>query len=217
MIVLENVTFSYGNGTRVFEGLDFSLMEGERVGICGPNGSGKTTLLHIIVGLLHPQEGEVRVFGKKREREEDFLEVRRKVGFLFQDPDDQLFCPTVEEDVAFGPLNLGMDREEARRVVDSTLDMLGISHLKKRVTYRLSGGEKRIVSLATVLAMRPLACLLDEPTTGLDRDTTDRLIRILREHFETYLIVSHDFSFLKATADRIYTLSEGRLLEGMRM
>ena len=177
----------------------------------GPNGSGKTTLLHLIVGLLRPEEGEVEVFGKRRVEEEDFKEVRQRIGLLFQDPDDQLFSPTVAEDVAFGSLNLGKGREEARRIVKRTLEALGLEGLGERFTHTLSGGEKRLVSLATVLAMEPEVLLLDEPTAGLDEETTERIIEILTSSPLTYVIVTHDRELLRRTTTTLYRLNSGRL------
>lgn len=211
MIDIRGATFSYDRNVSVFEQLDFSLSGGQRVGICGPTGSGKTTMLHIIMGLLRLQEGRLIIFGKERRKEEDFHEVRRKIGFLFQDPDDQLFCPTVKDDVAFGPLNLGLDVGEVEKIVDETLATLELAHLKERITYRLSGGEKRLVSVATVMSMKPAAVLLDEPTAGLDRDTTLHLAGALQKHFTTYLIVSHDMPFLESTVDTLYRMERGRI------
>ncbi|MDH3258354.1 MAG: energy-coupling factor ABC transporter ATP-binding protein [Deltaproteobacteria bacterium] len=211
MIEIRDVTFSYHSGVPILRGLNFSLSHGDRVGICGPNGSGKTTMLQVIMGLLRAHEGELRIFGKQRSKEADFFEVRRKIGFLFQDPDDQLFCPTVKDDVAFGPLNLGLEVDEVEKVVDDTLETLGLEPLRERVIYRLSGGEKRLVSLATVMAMRPEAVLLDEPTAGLDEDTTLRLAGVLREHFKTYMIVSHDRAFLESTVDVLYRMEGGKI------
>ncbi len=211
MIRMQEVTFGYRKGSPVLSDVSFHIEEGDRVGICGPNGSGKTTLLQMMVGLLKAQRGEVVIFGKSRKEEADFLEVRRKVGFVFQDPDDQLFCPTVEDDVAFGPLNLGFTVKEAERIAKRTLEDLGLSHLRDRVTYRLSGGEKRLVSLATVMAMQPRVVLLDEPTAGLDLDTSLLLSRFLREHFSTYLIVSHDREFLQSTVDTVYRMEKGQI------
>jgi cobalt/nickel transport system ATP-binding protein len=211
MIEMHNVTFAYQNGPPVLENLSFRIEEGDRVGIFGPNGSGKTTLLQMIVGLLKAQRGDVVIFGRERKEEADFLEVRRKIGFLFQDPDDQLFCPTVKEDVAFGPLNLGLGVKEVEEIVEGTLTALNLYHLKEKIIFRLSGGEKRLVSLATVMAMKPLVVVLDEPTAGLDQDTTLMLTQVLREHFNTYLIVSHDREFLQATVDRIYRMENGKI------
>ena len=133
----------------------------------GPNGSGKTTLFHIIMGLLTPSSGTIEFFGKPVKTEKDFRKVYKKVGLLFQDADDQLFSPTVLEDVAFGPLNLGKSKLEARNIAQNTLERLGIAHFENRVTHKLSGGEKRLVALATVLSMEPELLLLDEPNTGV--------------------------------------------------
>lgn len=206
LIEIGDLSFSYPQGKSVFEGLNFSLKKGQRVGLIGPNGSGKTTLFHLIMGLLRPQSGELRVFGTLREKEEDFPEVRRRIGLLFQDSDDQLFCPTVEEDIAFGPMNLGKSLQEAREIVRESCEMLGLGGLEKEVTHRLSDGEKRLVALTTVVAMQPECFLLDEPTAGLDRATTERLSRYLRDYAQTYVIASHDHEFLKGVTDPPFVL-----------
>jgi cobalt/nickel transport system ATP-binding protein len=163
------------------------------------------------MGLLRPTQGEIVVFGKKRQQEKDFREVREKIGLLFQDSDDQLFCPTVAEDVAFGPLNLGKSQEEALEITRQVLERLGLEEFEDRLTYKLSGGEKRLISLATVLAMQPEVLVLDEPTTGLDEDTVERLIQILRSSDLTYLIASHNRDFLSKTTDIVYHLGRGKL------
>ena len=211
MIHLRDVTFSYTPGHPVLKELNFALAAGEKVGLIGSNGSGKTTLLHLIVGLLRPSEGAVEIFGRARREEADFWEVRERIGLLFQDADDQLFCPTVSEDVAFGPLNLGKSHEETAEVVQTTLETLGLQGFEDRVTYHLSGGEKRLVSLATVLAMSPDILLLDEPTSGLHEDTTERIVSILTDHIPSYIIISHDRRFLERATHRIYRLSDGRI------
>ncbi|MFH0811011.1 MAG: ABC transporter ATP-binding protein [Pseudomonadota bacterium] len=211
IVRLCNITFGYGPGSkRLFEGLDVSFTEGERAGLVGANGSGKTTLFHIIMGLLTPESGHVEVFGLKPQGEEDFRKVRSQLGLLFQDPDDQLFCPTVAEDVAFGPLNLGASRSEARRIVADTLKLLGLEGFEQRTTFKLSGGEKRLVSLAAVLAMKPRMLLLDEPTAGLDEATTDRLVKILGAPGLSYVIISHDRDFLARTVNTTWSLAGGR-------
>lgn len=211
MINIKNLNFSYPNGKNVFNGLDFSLKKGDKIGLTGPNGSGKTTLFHLIMGLLKPNSGEIEIFGKVRKEEKDFIEVRQRIGLLFQDSDDQLFSPTVEEDIAFGPLNLGKSHEEARGIVKETCERLGLSGFEKRVTHRLSGGEKRLVALATVVAMHPECYLLDEPFAGLDETTTQRFLSYLREHTETYIIITHDRELLKETVDKIYILNNGKI------
>lgn len=210
MIRLSNIRFKY-NALPVLNGIDLVVDPGDRIGLVGPNGSGKTTLCQIIMGLLTPDSGEVEIFGKKRTREAEFAEVRGRIGFLFQDADDQLFCPTVLEDVAFGPMNLGKSPEQAKRIVAATLHSLRLDDLADRITYQLSGGEKRLVSLAAVLAMEPEMLILDEPTSGLDEDTTERLVEILTRSNLTYLLISHDREFLKRTADKILEIKDGMI------
>jgi cobalt/nickel transport system ATP-binding protein len=200
LIELHNLSFTYpGAAKPVFEDFNFQLLPGKHLGLVGPNGSGKTTLLHLIMGLLRPQAGRIVIFGQEVKREKDFIEVRQKVGLLFQNADDQLFCPTVLEDVAFGPLNLGKSPAEAIAIARETMEGLGLAGFEDRVTYKLSGGEKKLVSLATVLAMQPQLLLLDEPTTGLDENTRHRLIHILQNLEISYLIVSHEHEFLEHT------------------
>jgi cobalt/nickel transport system ATP-binding protein len=211
LISLRGVCFGYDADHPVLRGVDLQLADGERIGLTGSNGSGKTTLLHLIVGLLKPTAGEVEAFGKVRRREADFVEVRQRAGLLFQDPEDQLFCPTVAEDVAFGPLNLGMPRDEVEERVVRTLDELGLAGYEERITYKLSGGEMRLVSLAAVLAMEPDALLLDEPTDGLDDEHTERLLAILDALPQAAIIASHDRDLLRATTSREVHLSGGRI------
>ena len=211
LVRLSDVHCSYGPDRPVLAGCHFALGAGERVALVGANGSGKTTLLSLVVGLVRPAAGRIEVFGKLRQRERDFHEIRGPVGFLFQDADDQLFSPTVVEDVAFGPLNLGMSRRDAHRVVAETLDSLGLAGYEDRVTYKLSGGEKRLVALATVLAMRPQVLLLDEPTAGLDESSTARVEAILASLPQAMVVVSHDRAFLDRLATRFVRLREGKL------
>ena len=154
-INISGLEFSYSPDRPVLCGCDFRLEPAERVALTGANGSGKTTLLHLIVGLVRPSAGKIEVFGKERREEADFFEVRQRIGLLFQDSDDQLFCPTVAEDVAFGPLNLGVKREQVHEIVSQTLADLGLGGYENRITYQLSSGEKRLAALATVLAMQP--------------------------------------------------------------
>ena len=200
LIELQNITFTYSGAPQpVFQDFHYQLLPGEHIGLIGPNGSGKTTLLHLIMGLLRPQAGSIVVFGQEVKKEKDFVEVRRKVGLLFQNADDQLFCPTVLEDVAFGPLNLGKPPDEAIRIARETMARLGLTGFEDRVTYKLSGGEKKLVSLATILAMEPQLLLLDEPTAGLDEKTKERLIHILNHLDIGYMIVSHEHDFLNHT------------------
>jgi cobalt/nickel transport system ATP-binding protein len=212
LIRLAGVSFAYPEGKTVLRDLDFQLNPGERIGLMAPNGSGKTTLLHIMMGLLAPGAGKIEIFGKPVRVEKDFLEARQKIGLLFQDADDQLFSPTVLEDVAFGPLNLGKTREEAAAISRETLRFLGLEGFEERISFRLSGGEKKLVALATILAMAPHVLLLDEPVNGLDIDTREKLIHILLSLDTACLLISHDIDFLSQTADHIYTMENGRIL-----
>ena len=212
LINLAGISFCYpGAAQPVLNRLDLKFYRGERMGLVAPNGSGKTTLLHIMMGLLKPNSGRMEIFGRPVSEEKDFLEVRRRIGLLFQDSDDQLFSPTVLEDVAFGPLNLGKSKEEAVDIASRTLANLGLAGFEARITFKLSGGEKRLASLATVLAMEPEILLLDEPINGLDSETQKKITQILAELDLSYIIISHDLDFLAATTDSIYTMQDGRI------
>ncbi len=210
LIELRNIGFSYG-GHPVLHDVDLSLHEGERVGVMGAIGSGKTTLLHLVVGLLKPTTGSLRAFGRVRAAEEDFHEVRRRAGLVFQDPDDQLFCPTAIEDVAFGPLNLGKDVDEAKRAAHYALKRVGLEGFEQRITYKLSGGEKRLVALATVLAMEPDVLLLDEPTASLDKSSVDRIAETLNGLSQSMIVVSHEPDFLSRITTRHVTIRDGAI------
>ncbi|HSG27072.1 MAG TPA: ABC transporter ATP-binding protein [Candidatus Krumholzibacterium sp.] len=213
-IRLTGVEFSHEEGGEVLSGLDLSLRAGQRLGITGHIGSGKTTLLHVIMGLLRIGAGTIEIFGKHMSEEKDFAAVRGRVGLLFQDPDDQLFCPTVLEDVAFGPLNQGIPRQEAIAISVATLASVGLEGFEDRITHHLSGGEKKLVSLATVLAMRPQVLLLDEPLTGLDPDSSARVVSILASLDQGMIVVSHDRRLLETLTGSILTISGGRLEPG---
>jgi len=210
IIKLRNISFHY-DSIEVLKNLNLEVYEGDRIGLIGPNGSGKTTLLYIIMGLLKPTSGTVEIFGKPRHTEKDFIEIRQKIGLLFQDSDSQLFCPTVKEDIAFGPLNLGKTREEAFKIVNETCELLGLKGFENRITYKLSGGEKKLVAFATVMAMNPICYLLDEPSSGLDEETTERLLNYLRNNAKTYLLVSHDKDFINKATDKIFVLEPNKI------
>ncbi len=212
MIHLEDISFAHPGGPRVLDNVCLDLYRGDRIGLMGPNGSGKTTLFHVIMGLLKPTAGRMEIFRKPVREERDFVKVRGRIGLLFQDADDQLFSPTVLEDVVFGPLNLGKSREEARDIARRTLELLGLSSFEDRITHKLSGGEKRLVSLATVLAMEPEVLLLDEPTTGLDEPTREKLVEVLSRLDLSYILISHEFDFLARTTQSILAMEKGRIL-----
>ena len=212
IIDLKGIRFAFPGQKPVLNDLDFTLYRGQRIGLVAPNGSGKTTLFHVIMGLLKPDAGSIEIFGRPVKENGDFHDVRRRIGLLFQDADDQLFSPTVIEDVAFGPLNLGKSRQEALDISRRTLAFLGLADFEDRITFKLSGGEKRMVSLATVLAMEPEVLLLDEPTTGLDSGTRETLARVLSTLDLSFILISHSADFLAATTQTIYTMEAGRIL-----
>ncbi len=205
---MEGIEFGYDAQRPVLRGLHLALHAGQRIGLTGANGCGKSTLLHLAVGLLRPRKGVIEAFGAPCRTERDFVAVRRRVGLLFQDPNDQLFCPTVLEETAFGPLNLGMSPEDAKRRALETLEALDFSDRAHRITHHLSEGEKHLVALAGVLAMRPDALLLDEPSAGLDDRATERIIRVLRELPQALLVVSHQRDFLDEVVDETWSMAE---------
>ena len=212
IVNLQDISFSYPDSPPVLDKLNLKFFRYDRIGLIGPNGSGKTTLFHIIMGLLKHTSGSIEIFGKPVTEEKEFDEVRRKIGMLFQDADDQLFSPTVLEDVAFGPLNLGMSRDEAVDIAKRTLESLDLAGFEDRITYKLSGGEKRLVSLATILAMKPEVLLLDEPTAGLDDKTKAKLIGILSNLDLSFILISHEIDFLFEITDSIYTMENNRIV-----
>jgi cobalt/nickel transport system ATP-binding protein len=211
LINLEHIHFAYYGSRPVLQDCSFQLHERERVGLIGPNGSGKTTLFHIIMGLLRPNSGRIEILGREMRGEKDFAGIRQKVGLLFQDADDQLFSPTVLEDVAFGPLNQGKSINEAKDIAHRTLSSLGLDGFEDRITHKLSGGEKKLTSLSTVLAMDPAVLLLDEPTNGLDTKTTERIINVLSRIGIAYIFISHNADFIEQTADKVYGMANGQI------
>ncbi len=215
IIKLKNISFFYpGSGTAVLDGLDLELFSGDRIGMMAPNGSGKTTLFHVIMGLCKPSAGTIEIFGSPAASDKDFSRVRSKIGLLFQEADDQLFCPRVLDDVTFGPLNLGCTRREAISVARKTLARLGLEDFEESITHRLSGGQKRLVALASVLAMNPEVLLLDEPTAGLDTGVKENLVSILNSLDISYIVISHEFNFLTAITTKLYSMEHGKVLTG---
>lgn len=211
LIEARGLSFAYPAHQPTLQGLNLRLVPGERLGLIGGNGSGKSTLLQLLVGLMRPTAGELLILGRPRRVEADFREVRRRVGLVFQNADDQLFCPTVLDDVAFGPLNLGKTPEEARSIALAALERVGLAGFEERITYKLSGGEKRGVAIATVLAMEPEVLLLDEPTTGLDQPATERLSEVLLSLPQAMILVSHDHGLVHNLATRCVRLAGGVL------
>jgi cobalt/nickel transport system ATP-binding protein len=210
---LQDVVFAYDDGNLVLKGANLHLLPGGKVGIQGRNGSGKTTLFRIITGLEKPSGGEILFRGKPlKGNRKNLSELRKNVGYLFQDPEDQLFCPTLLEDVAFGPLNLGLSPAAARKKAFETLRLFDLEHLADKPPHTLSGGQKRLGALSAVLAMEPRVLLLDEPTGDLDEKALESLERLLLSEETTFLVVSHDEEFLNKVTNRKYCLDDGRLL-----
>ena len=209
LIEFDNISFGYEKDTPILNGLSFSIKRGESVGLIGANGAGKSTLMKVLLGLL-PCQGRVLVDGTEVQKE-TLREVRRKLGFVLQNSDHQMFMPTVLEDMLFGPLNYGCTREQALARADAALERLGITELKHRQNHKLSGGEKRMAAIATILAMEPEAVLMDEPTSALDPYNRRLVINTIRALPQTKLIASHDLDMILDTCDRVLLLSGGKL------
>ena len=207
-IALQDLSFSYPDSPHILQDISVSIREGERVGLIGHNGCGKTTLFMLLCGLLTPQTGTVHLFDRLVETHQFHPEV----GFLFQDPADQLFSPSVRDDVAFGPMNLGLSEAEVTKRVEAALELTGLQALASRPPHHLSGGEKQMVAIAGLMAMCPRVLLYDEPTASLDLRTRRRLIRFLQRSDETLLLASHDLEFLLEVCDRVLLIDEGRII-----
>lgn len=211
MLQIQNLSYTYAGGVQALERISFTLLSGESVALLGANGAGKSTLLSILCGLLLPGEGAVH-YDNIQLSKETLPKVRAGVGLVFQNPDDQLFMPTVYDDVAFGLRNQGMDEDAVRARVMHTLAHLGIEGLAERPPYRLSGGEKRLAAMATVLAMKPSLLLFDEPTAFLDARARRALMALLPTISAGKLIVTHDLGLAGAVCPRALVLCGGRLL-----
>lgn len=209
-IDVSDLAYRYPDGTPALEGVSFHLGHGESVAIVGPNGAGKSTLLLQLTGFLMPTRGSVRI-GDVPVTRSTLADIRRSVGVIFQDPDDQLFMPTVAEDVAFGPVNLGLPAEEISTRVKDSLERVGASHLADRPPYRLSGGEKRAVAIATVLAMCPNVLVADEPSSNLDPKARRRLIGLLAGFDHTKIVATHDLDLALELCERTIVMCAGAL------
>ena len=208
MIEFQHVSFSYEKGRPVLQDLSFQIAGGEAVGLIGANGAGKSTVMKLLLGLLQG-EGKILVNGVEVRRE-TLGEIRKVLGFVLQNSDNQMFMPTVYEDMMFAPLNCGLSREEAEARVDAVLAQLQLEDLKHRYNHKISGGEKRMAAIATILAMEPEAILMDEPTSALDPYNRRIVINTIRELKLTKIITSHDLDMILDTCDRVILLSNGR-------
>lgn len=219
MNVLEtkDVSYKYPDGTPALNDVNFSASKGEIVALLGPNGAGKSTLFLHFNGILRPSSGKIMVeevplnYDKKA-----IMEVRQKVGIVFQNPDDQLFAPTVAEDVAFGPLNMGLDPDEVEKRVTESLERVGMAGFERKPPHHLSGGQKKRVAIAGILAMRPGIMVLDEPTSGLDPKGASQILHILHQLNQegmTIVISTHDVDLVPLYASQVYIISDGHIIK----
>jgi cobalt/nickel transport system ATP-binding protein len=214
---LENLSHRYSDGTLALDGVSLSFAKGERTALLGTNGSGKTTLLHHLNGILQPTSGKVYFEDKPLEYDsKSLLELRRRVGFVFQDPNDQLFAPTVKQDVAFGPLNLGQPADQVKKAVDEALRTVGMAEYADKPPHFLSLGQKKRVALAGVLAMQPEVLIMDEPTSNLDPRATSEILHLLlhlnKEFGITLLLATHDVDMVPLFANKLYILDKGKIV-----
>ena len=210
IVETKNLEFSYPDNTHALLGISFRIRHGESVAIVGANGAGKSTLLLHLNGYLTPTSGQVRI-GDFPLTKETLQEVRRTVGMVFQDPDDQLFMSTVYDDIAFGPLNLGLPMDEVHVRVENALETVGVEDLKNRSPHRLSSGQKRRVAIASVLSMSPDILVMDEPTAGLDPKARRNLIALLKTFKHSKIIASHDLDMVMDLCERTIILHDGRI------
>lgn len=208
---LRQVSFGYERDDRILKEISFQAEKTESIGLVGANGVGKSTLLKLLVGLNVGYTGTIRVEGIPVEKE-TLPQVREKIGYVFQDSDSQLFMSTAYEDIAFAPRNYGMEEEEVERRVNLALSMTGIEHLRDKQIYKMSGGEKKLVSIATILSMTPQMILMDEPSVALDPKNRRNLIHILNSFQCLKIIASHDLDFILDTCERTILMAEGRIL-----
>ncbi|MDJ0635489.1 MAG: ABC transporter ATP-binding protein [Xenococcaceae cyanobacterium MO_188.B29] len=207
-VTISNLCFAYTDSKNTLTDINLQICAGENVGLIGANGAGKTTLFLSICGILSPTYGNIKLF----DRLVQYGTFNPEIGLVFQNPDDQLFCPTVKDDIAFGPENIGLSSEEIDNRVNEALSLTGVSHLIDRVPHHLSGGEKCMVAIASVLAMNPQIILYDEPSANLDLQARRRLIKFLQTSPETTIISSHDLEMLLEVCDRLILLNQGRII-----
>ena len=210
-IDVENLSYAYETGVPVLQDICLHAGENESIGLIGANGAGKSTFLKLLVGLGTGFTGSIRVEEIPLEKK-TLPKIREKIGYVFQDADAQLFMTTVGEDIAFAPRNYGLPEEEVEKRVQTALEQTHISHLRDKAVYKLSGGEKKLASIATILSMTPHIILLDEPSVALDPQTRRNLIRILGEFDHLKIIASHDLDFIWDTCERVILLSGGRIV-----
>lgn len=205
---INNLGYQYSNNQTIIQIINLQVAQGEKIGLIGPNGAGKTTLFLLMCGILSPTAGEIYLFNQVIKPGKFYPDI----GLVFQNPNDQLFCGTVKEDVAFGPENMGLNPEIIDQRVEMALGLTGMQGLAERVPYKLSGGEKCMVAIATVLAMEPKLVLYDEPSANLDLRARRRLIEFLKSAQQTYLVASHDLELILEVCDRVILLNQGKII-----
>lgn len=212
MIELKGVSFAYHDKTQVLSNISFNLEDDENIGIIGANGAGKSTILKLLVGLELNYQGEI-IINNLRVRKNNLSKIRQKVGYVFQDSDSQLFMPTIYEDVAFAPKNYGLPEEEIYSRTIKALKSVGIESLKNKPIYHLSGGEKKLASIATILSMHPDILIFDEPTVALDPRNRRRFIEVLNSLKGTKIVTSHDLDLIYDTCERTILISNGKIIK----
>jgi cobalt/nickel transport system ATP-binding protein len=210
-IEIQDLIYTYRDGTKALDGIGFDVGVGDTIGIVGANGAGKSTLALLLVGVLLPEHGLIKVDGIEL-RKKTVTEVRKRVGLVFQNPDDQLFMPTLFDDIAFGPLAAGLDEERAREIVSSRLEEVNLSGLEHKFTGHLSGGQKKAAAIAAVLANRPGILILDEPAAGLDPRGRRKLIDTMGSLDYTKLLISHDLEMILDLCPRVILLDKGKII-----
>jgi len=217
IIETRDITYNYPDGTEALDKVNFKAREGKIVALLGPNGAGKSTLFLHFNGILRPTSGDIVVNGEEiKYDKKNLMKVRQNVGIVFQNPDDQLFAPTVVEDVAFGPMNMGLSKEEVEKRVNESLKRVGMEEFKNKAPHHLSGGQKKRVAIAGILAMKPKIMVLDEPTSGLDPKGASQILRILYELNKegmTIIISTHDVDLVPLYAYQVYIISSGKIIK----
>ncbi|MEM3833545.1 MAG: ATP-binding cassette domain-containing protein [Thermoprotei archaeon] len=215
VIEMKNIKYVYPDGHVALKNVNLRIFKGERVGILGANGAGKSTLLMLTNGLFKPTEGQIHVFGMSMDKN-NLHRIRMKVGLVFQDPDDQLFSPTVLDDVAFGPLNMGLPKDEALQRAREAIKIVGLEGYEDRPPHHLSIGEKKKVAIATILAMNPEILILDEPTVNLDPKSKVEMIKFINKLYHeqkiTLIVTTHDIDMIPMIVDRVYILNKGEII-----
>ncbi|MDR0900593.1 MAG: ATP-binding cassette domain-containing protein [Methanobrevibacter sp.] len=217
IIEAKDIIYEYPDGTKALDNINFQVEKGDIIALLGPNGAGKSTLFLHFNGILEPSQGKIFVDNEELKYDKNSLiKVRQKVGIVFQNPDDQLFAPTVEEDIAFGPLNIGLSQEETKKRVEDSLTKVGMEGYEKKPPHHLSGGQKKRIAIAGILAMNPEVMVLDEPTSGLDPKGASKILKLLYDlnnEGMTIIISTHDVDLVPIYAKKISVINKGKIIK----